>query len=157
MCYKCNYGFSIFIANLLDVWCFITWFISILYWHDATSGWRLCLDSIFAKFSFCVVACFGAVYGRDSVSAALGWTIGGGIVCLYLTSCRLFEAKNKNWIYFHGIMHICVGSNMAICVWTMHRHLVTTNDIDRCSLGAIDIVFHYYGNMCKSLYLEMIK
>ena len=145
------WGLTSWQSTFMSWWCVVTWCVSVLYWHDARPSWRLDLDNFFAKFSFCVVVYFGAMYGSDMGSSIFGWLVGVVIVILDLQSCHLFAAKNSNWIFPHGLMHICVGSNMAVCVWTGHRHLVSPEAMAVCGLQPLDSFFHVLGHLSKTV------
>jgi len=145
------WGLTTWQSTFMSWWCVVTWGVSVLYWHDARPGWRLDLDNFFAKFSFCVVVYFGATYGSDMGSSIFGWLVGVAIVVLYLQSCHLFSAKNSNWIFPHGLMHICVGSNMAVCVWTGHRNIVSPEAMGVCGLQPIDHFFHALAHMANAV------
>ena len=138
-------------ATFLSWWCALTYAVSLLYWHDAKAGWRLDLDNFFAKLSFCVVSYLAAVYGQDFNSAAFGWPIAAFIVQLYLMSLHRFNNGKSTWIIPHGCMHICVGTNMGVCMWTMHRHLVSDAQMAVCSLGPVDELFTAVGALFRAL------
>jgi hypothetical protein len=143
-------------ANFLSWWCALTYAVSILYWHDAREGWRLNLDNIFAKLSFCVVAYFAVVYGQDFNSAVFGWPVCVCIVLLYGSSVRHFNDRSRLWIIPHGLMHLCVGFNMGICMWTLHRHMVNDAQMDVCGLGVLDNLFVATGNLFKEFGLNKL-
>lgn len=136
-------------SHFMSYWCTLTWGASVLYWHDAATGepsWRLDVDRFFSRLSFLVVVVFAALFGRDEGSAMFGWLVGFAIVMLYIASCRMFESDNPNWIFLHGLMHVCVGGAMALCVWTGNRELITRQMMDTCGLHPLDAFFSTLGS-----------
>ena len=127
-------------VGFVSKFCTVISFISIMYWVHPVKSWRLTLDINVARASFFVVLITASIWGEANMHGVrlIAMINGSLIVAFYKLSCYLFELENPIWPFFHALMHLSGGFNMALCCFVMTRSKVPDTFLASCYLSQAD-------------------
>jgi len=81
---------------------------SLNYWRKPCIGHRRNIDLVTSKLSCSIYIFYGYKYNRGLFSIFFNWFNLYLIYYFYNKSCKHFDFKNKNWVYYHLIFHIII-------------------------------------------------
>jgi len=109
----------------------VTSMVSANFWRKATYSWRREIDLVVSKLSFLIFLINAIIYIKCIVTFIIA-SVNLYLICLfYLFSIKHFKIKNKNWLKYHILFHLCVTLQSFIILDSIIQFETTMKSVNK--------------------------